>query len=210
METPGIVNGFDVAEHAPSGIFQVAERFVVGPFVLERPEKAFHDGVVVAASGAAHRALQAEGLQDVLVVVAAVLAAAIAVVQQVSSGRASCLHGLTKGRADEFCGQRVAQRPADHFATEQIEHVRSRSSGRIGPGRGRCGVLRSSDFQPHFSHRPRHRVTARRLQLGLFFQGDRDLPTVVDAIRLPINLRDRLPNPRPSPSARTLGRSTQA
>ena len=39
----GIVKGFNVAEHALSGIFQVAEQFVVGPFVLEGPKEAFHD-----------------------------------------------------------------------------------------------------------------------------------------------------------------------
>ena len=122
METPGIVKRFDVAEHTPSGVFQVAERLVVGPFVVERPEEAFHDGVVVATSGGAHRALQAEGLQGVLILMAAVRAASITVVQQVSTGRASSLHGLTKGRADEFRHQRVAQRPAHHLATEQIEH----------------------------------------------------------------------------------------
>src|SRR3954470_1940934 len=54
--------------------------FVVGPLVLERPEEAFHDGVVIAAAGATHRALDAERLQRVLIGVAGVLAAAIAVV----------------------------------------------------------------------------------------------------------------------------------
>ncbi len=60
METLGIVKGFDVAEHAVSSVFQFQEFFVVGPFVLEGPEEAFHGGVVVAAAGAAHRALNAE------------------------------------------------------------------------------------------------------------------------------------------------------
>ena len=81
METPGIVKGFDVAEHAQSGVILVVERFVVGPFVFEGPEEAFHDGVVVAAAGTAHRTLDAEHLQGVLVVVAGVLTASVTVVQ---------------------------------------------------------------------------------------------------------------------------------
>ena len=122
METLGIVKGFDVAEHTPSGIFPVAERFVVGPFVLERPKETRHRGVVLAASGAAPRAWHAEDLQGVLILVAFVLEATITVVKQVSTGGASCLHSLTKGLADEFRCQRVAQRPDDYFTAEQIEH----------------------------------------------------------------------------------------
>jgi len=60
METLGIVNGFDVAEHAVSSVFPFQKFFVVGPLEFEGPEEAFHGGVVVAATGAAHRALNAE------------------------------------------------------------------------------------------------------------------------------------------------------
>ena len=42
METPGIVKGFDVTEHTPSSVLQTWERFVVGPFVFEGSEEAFH------------------------------------------------------------------------------------------------------------------------------------------------------------------------
>jgi len=56
VETPGIVNGFDVAEHTQSGVFQTREQFVVGAIVFEGREEAFHDGAFVAASGTRHGA----------------------------------------------------------------------------------------------------------------------------------------------------------
>ena len=124
----GIGKGFDVAEHAPSSAFQTWERFVVGPFLFEGSEEAFHNGVVVAASGAAHGALDAERLQGVLVVVAGALTATITVVQQVSAGGAACLDRAAQNRADEFRRQRMAHGPAHHLATEQIEH-----NGQVNP-----------------------------------------------------------------------------
>lgn len=50
----GIAKWFDIAEHVQSSVFQVVERLEVGSFVFEGPEEAFHGGVVLAASGAAH------------------------------------------------------------------------------------------------------------------------------------------------------------
>jgi hypothetical protein len=65
-----------------AGLFQIVEVVVVGPFVFEGPEESLHDGVIIAAAGAAHGALDAECSQGLLIGVAGVLAAAIAVVQQ--------------------------------------------------------------------------------------------------------------------------------
>ena len=82
MNADGIVEGFDVFEHAEAGVLEIGELLLVGPFVFEGPEEAFGDGVVVAASGAAHGAVDAQGAQRLLIGVAGVLAAAIAVVQE--------------------------------------------------------------------------------------------------------------------------------
>jgi len=76
-----IVIRFDVLEHAqPCGV-QVGEPFVFGPLMFERPEEALHHGVVVAAAGAAHRALDSERREGPLVGVAGVLASSVAVMQ---------------------------------------------------------------------------------------------------------------------------------
>jgi len=56
---------------------------MVGPLVFEGPEETFHDSIIVAAADAAHGALDAERPQGLLIGVAGVLAAAIAVMQQV-------------------------------------------------------------------------------------------------------------------------------
>ena len=122
METLGIIKGFDVAEHTVSSVFQFQEFFVVGPLVFEGPEESFHDGVVVAAAGAAHRALDAERLQGFLIIVAGVLAASVTVVEQVLAGGTARLDRAAQGLADEFRRQRMTHGPAHHFATEQVEY----------------------------------------------------------------------------------------
>ena len=87
-----------------------------------------HDGVVVAAAGAAHRALNAQRVQRALIIEAGVLATAITVVQQVFAGGAAGLDRVAQGLADEFRRQRMAHRPAHHLATEQIVH-----DGQVNP-----------------------------------------------------------------------------
>ena len=82
MEAHGIANGFDVAERAPSSVFQVSGCRVVDPLVLGRSEESFHRGVVVAAAGAAHRTFDAQLSERLLIRLAGVLTAAIRAVQE--------------------------------------------------------------------------------------------------------------------------------
>ena len=44
MKPHGIVKGFDVLEHAQVSGFEISERFMLGPLMLEGPEEAFGDG----------------------------------------------------------------------------------------------------------------------------------------------------------------------
>ncbi len=97
MKPHGIAKGFDVLEHAKVSGFEISERLMLGPLMLEGPEEAFGDGVVVAIPGAAHRAFDPRGSQGLLVRVARVLAASIAVVQQFSADRSPGLNGLPQG-----------------------------------------------------------------------------------------------------------------
>ena len=89
VEPLAIVKHFDVLEHAQTCRVEVFVRFVLRPFVLERPEEPLGYRVVVAVAPAAHRALDAEGSQRLLVIVARVLRAAVAVMKQLTSTRLS-------------------------------------------------------------------------------------------------------------------------
>jgi hypothetical protein len=61
VNADGIVKGFDVFEHAESGVFEIDEVLMVGPLLFEGPEKAFGHGIIVAAAGAARGAVDAQG-----------------------------------------------------------------------------------------------------------------------------------------------------
>src|SRR4051812_2721969 len=93
---------FRCSEHAELRVCQVLKVLVVGPFVLEGPEEAFHHGVIVTTAGAAHGALNAQSSQGLLIGVAGVLTAAIAVVKQVPTLWPLGLHGLSQSRADQL------------------------------------------------------------------------------------------------------------
>ena len=45
VQPHGIAKGFDVLEHAEPGGLRIRECVVLGPFVLERSEEPFDDGV---------------------------------------------------------------------------------------------------------------------------------------------------------------------
>jgi len=78
---------FEMSKDAESSVFEVAERYMIRPLILQRPEEAFHGSIVVAATRATHRAFDAEIFQQALVGVAGVLAASIAVMQEPSPNR---------------------------------------------------------------------------------------------------------------------------
>ena len=104
MDAHGIVKGFDVFEHAEAGVFEIVEVLMVGPLVFEGPEKSFGDGVIVAAAGAAHGAVDAQSAQRLLIGIAGVLTAAIGVVQELASVGASQLDSLAEGLGDQLRG----------------------------------------------------------------------------------------------------------
>ena len=104
MQALWIVKGFDVTEHAEAGFFEIVEVFLVGPLVFEGPEEAFHDGVIVAAAGAAHGAVDAKRAQRLLIGIAGVLTATIGVVQELASVGSSQLDSLAEGLGDQLRG----------------------------------------------------------------------------------------------------------
>ena len=77
-----VVKGFDILEYAQTRFIEILKLFELGPFVFQRPEEAFNNGVVVATSCSTHRASDACGSHDLLKRFAGVLATAIAMVDQ--------------------------------------------------------------------------------------------------------------------------------
>ena len=74
MNSVWIVEGFDVLKHTQSSVFDIGERVELRPLMFERPEESFHHRVVVAASGATHRACDVHRSKNLLVLVTRVLA----------------------------------------------------------------------------------------------------------------------------------------
>ena len=102
-----VVEPFDVLHHADSCLGQVAEGLELGPLVLERPEESFDHSVVVATSGSAHRTCDVHGFQYALECIACVLAATIAVMQQLPRVRVARLDRMPErfgdyGRCESF------------------------------------------------------------------------------------------------------------
>ena len=67
MKSYRIVKRLNVLEHTQPSFLQISKRLVIGPLVFQRPEESFHGRVVVTATGAAHRALDAEDPERLLV-----------------------------------------------------------------------------------------------------------------------------------------------
>ena len=60
---------------------------MIDALCLEGPDEAFQDGIVVTAAGAAHRAVDAQHSEGLLIGVGRVLTAAIAVMQELAAAR---------------------------------------------------------------------------------------------------------------------------
>jgi hypothetical protein len=74
-----IVKRFDGFEHTQSCLFEILKRFMLGPLVFQGPEESFHHRIVVTVASAAHRTLNAERSQGLLISIARVLTATVAV-----------------------------------------------------------------------------------------------------------------------------------
>ena len=128
MDTLAIVKHFNVIEHDGSGSGDARLNTMVRRLLFERPEKPLHDGVVVAATGPAHRASDAQRPQRVLVRVGRVLAATIRMMQQLTPVRMPRLDGVPQRGTHQTCGQRFAHRPSNNPPAEQVHH-----DGQIDP-----------------------------------------------------------------------------
>ena len=101
-----VVKGFDILEYAQTRFVEILKLFELGPFVFQRPEEAFNNGVVITASRSTQRA---GGSHDLLKRFAGVLA--------------TC---------DQWCRDAIALFPANDFAAEQSQSPQQIDSASAG------------------------------------------------------------------------------
>ena len=84
MSALAVVEDFDIIENFGTGLAVAGEVSAIDQVEFEGAPKAFHGGVVVAVTCAAHGGHQAGGLQGLPVITTGVLDAAIGVEDQIS------------------------------------------------------------------------------------------------------------------------------
>ena len=117
MTTLRIVEAFDVIEHVGSCLVSRPIRFARCSFGLERREEALHCGIVPDVAGSAHRTDDTVIGHQLLELLAALLSAAIEVVQQ-CIGFAPPPDRHHQSIRDELRRHRCAHRPTDHALRE--------------------------------------------------------------------------------------------
>src|SRR5215469_13603950 len=120
MPSLAVVEHFDIFEYLVAGVSSSTPPALIDQFDFERGEKTFRHGVVPAIALTAHAALYAVYRQQLLILVAGVLAAAIRVMQQ-TRRRVAVLQRHLQGVQDDAAFEPFIQRPANHAAGEQIE-----------------------------------------------------------------------------------------
>lgn len=122
-----VVEELDVLRDLSSGLFARGVAPVMYQFVLPRPPKAFHGGIVITVPPPRHRDVQTELFQPNLVVLRAILSPAIRVMQQ-PGGRALGGENLPERPPHQVRRHSRIHRMADHLTGEQI-----RDAGEIQP-----------------------------------------------------------------------------
>src|SRR5215469_3691571 len=123
MSPHTIVKRFDVLEHTDARLRTTPVVLLMHQFLLQRGEKAFHRCVIPAIPSPAHTATDAVPVQQPLIVVAGVLAAAIGVRYQ-SLARQATRHRHLQSIDHQPAGDPLAHRPADDLPRIQVFHRR--------------------------------------------------------------------------------------
>ena len=108
-----VVVAFDVLKDDAADRLAVADFLAMYPFDLERMEKAFGGGIVVAATAATHALLDARQAQVIAKRLTGVLAAAIGVKDR-ACGRLALTQGHIHGSDDDGGLQAGRESPANH------------------------------------------------------------------------------------------------
>ena len=118
-----IVKHLNVVKQITLGLLPCCVMLVEHTFVLQAVEEALHRCVIPAVTLAAHAGHHAVGSEQILIVVTAVLAATIRVVQEAGLGTAP--EPRHAQRTDhELFGHTCVHRPAHNHACVQIHHHR--------------------------------------------------------------------------------------
>src|SRR5215469_5687355 len=123
MSPLAVVEEFDIFEHLVAGVSSSTPPGLINQFDFERGEKTFRHRVIPAITFTAHAALYAVYRQQLLILAAGVLAAAIRVMQQ-TLRRMAVLQCHLQGVQRDAAIEPFAERPADHAAREQIDDYR--------------------------------------------------------------------------------------
>src|SRR2546430_16011756 len=118
-----VVEQLDVFEQLVAGLSSATPLALIDQFDFEGGEKAFRHRFVPAIAFTAHAALDAVYRQQLLILVAGVLTAAIRVMQQ-TLRRLPVLQCHLEGVQHDAPFESYTQRPADHATREQIEDYR--------------------------------------------------------------------------------------
>src|SRR5690349_8042909 len=132
MPPLAVVKQFDIFEHLVAGLSSSTPPAPIHEFDFERGEKTFRHRVVPAIAFTAHAALDAVYRQQLLILVAGVLAAAIRVMQQ-TLRRMAVLQRHLQGVQHDAAFEPFAERPANHAAREQIDDYRQVQPTLQGP-----------------------------------------------------------------------------
>jgi len=99
-------------------------------FGLDGAEAGFHEGVVVAVSGPAHALAELGSAEDGPIVLAGVLPAAVAVVDE-TGGRLPIADRMGQRIQDQRFGHLLSEAPAHDAARTQVENQSQISKGRF-------------------------------------------------------------------------------
>src|SRR5208282_2721052 len=120
VSSGAVVKAFDVVADRRGSKVARGEVLVVDVFSLERGEKAFSDGIVVAIARSAHARHDAVGREDAPVVVAGVRAASVGVMDE-TRARATRPERLVERGEREVAVVGGTRGPSDDASGKQIE-----------------------------------------------------------------------------------------
>ena len=119
MASLAVVKAFDIFLYCGFRVGPGGVTLMVDQFVFQAAPEAFHGRVVIAISPARHRRLHAELRHQFLIVMGAVLAAKVGVVNQ-TRRRAFVAHGLPQRRCRQRLRHALVHRVAHQLAGEHV------------------------------------------------------------------------------------------
>ena len=129
MFTPGVVVAFDVFEEFQTRLLNRPVSSDLN-FQFERSDEGFGPGVIVRVGPGRHALAHFRSLEDRTKKTAGILAASIAVKDQIGL-RPTCRHGLLHGLGHQLGAHILPQTPAHDLTRTQIDHY-----GQVEPAPG--------------------------------------------------------------------------